>query len=200
MHIQNHSMLASGYPLYILTPSFFSAFLQNFFLCQDRLSGDVPPHLAQPCYVALGWALILGLYPDLSWGLCQMGFLFPIGFCSWIRSPLRVVMTPPWGPAYSIRKLHVVFIGHDTTINTGYSYESIRIGPSGIQTHDLSIMKPTRCQLCHHGSVPWPVNKSISNFKLFFNFQVVVDRWWHWERVKACTFSRCQIHFSLVIR
>ena len=32
--------------------SFFillSAFLRNFFLCQDRLSGDVPPHLAQPC-------------------------------------------------------------------------------------------------------------------------------------------------------
>ena len=24
-----------------------SAFLQNFFLHQDRLSGDVPPHLAQ---------------------------------------------------------------------------------------------------------------------------------------------------------
>ena len=40
------------------------AFLQNFFLRQDRLSGDVPPHLAQPCYVALGRALIWGLYPD----------------------------------------------------------------------------------------------------------------------------------------
>ena len=26
--------------------------------------GDVPPHLAQPCYVALGRALIWGLYPD----------------------------------------------------------------------------------------------------------------------------------------
>ena len=29
------------------SPSFFllSAFLLNFFLCQDRLSGDVPPHM-----------------------------------------------------------------------------------------------------------------------------------------------------------
>ena len=44
--------------------SFLSPFLRNFFLCQDRLSGDVPPHLAQPCYIALGWALIWGLYPD----------------------------------------------------------------------------------------------------------------------------------------
>ena len=41
---------------------FLSAFLPNFFLCQDGLSGDVPPHLAQPCYVALGRALIWGLY------------------------------------------------------------------------------------------------------------------------------------------
>ena len=40
-----------------------SAFLRNFFLRQDRLSGDVPPptpHLAQPFYVALGRALIWG--------------------------------------------------------------------------------------------------------------------------------------------
>ena len=36
-----------------LITDFLSAFLQNFFLCQDRLSGDVPPHLAQPCYVSL---------------------------------------------------------------------------------------------------------------------------------------------------
>ena len=35
----------------------------NFFLHQGRLSSDVPPHLAQPCYVALGRALIWGLYP-----------------------------------------------------------------------------------------------------------------------------------------
>ena len=54
---------------------------------------------------------------------------------------------------YSIGKLHLVFIGHDITINTGYTYKPIRIGPSGIQTHDLSIMKRTRCQLCHRGSV-----------------------------------------------
>ena len=43
---------------------FLSAFLQNFFLCQERLSGDVPPHLAQPCYVTLGRALIWCLYPN----------------------------------------------------------------------------------------------------------------------------------------
>ena len=41
--------------------NFFSAFLWNFFLCQNRWHGDVPPHLAQPCYVALGWALDSGL-------------------------------------------------------------------------------------------------------------------------------------------
>ena len=28
-----------------------SAFLWNFFLCQDPLQGDVPPHFEQPCYV-----------------------------------------------------------------------------------------------------------------------------------------------------
>ena len=26
-----------------------SAFLRKFFICQDQLSADVPPHLAQPC-------------------------------------------------------------------------------------------------------------------------------------------------------
>ena len=45
---------------------FSSAFLWNFFLC---LSDDVPPHLVQPCYVALGRALIWGLYPDWLWGI-----------------------------------------------------------------------------------------------------------------------------------
>ena len=35
--------------IYLLSP-----FLPNFFLCQDRCHGDVPPHLVQPCYVALG--------------------------------------------------------------------------------------------------------------------------------------------------
>ena len=43
----------------------------------------------------------------------------------------------------------------------GYTYESIRIGPSGIQTHDLSIVKRRRCQLCHCGSVLiFPFNES----------------------------------------
>ena len=41
---------------------FLSAFLRNFFLCQDCWHGDVCPHLAQPCYVALGWALDSGAY------------------------------------------------------------------------------------------------------------------------------------------
>ena len=45
-----------------------SAFLRNFFLCQDCWHGDLPPHLAQPCYVAQGRAppLIRGLYPDME--------------------------------------------------------------------------------------------------------------------------------------
>ena len=33
---------------------FLSAFLWNFLLCQDHLSGYVPSFLAQPCYVAPG--------------------------------------------------------------------------------------------------------------------------------------------------
>ena len=40
---------------------FLSTFLRNFFLCQDHWHGDVPPHLAQPLYVALGRALDSGL-------------------------------------------------------------------------------------------------------------------------------------------
>ena len=48
---------------------FLSAFLQNFFLCQDRLSGDVPPHLGQPCCVDLESRLV----SRLVWGLCQLG-------------------------------------------------------------------------------------------------------------------------------
>ena len=32
---------------------FLSPFLLNFFLGQDRGHGDVPPHLVQPCSVAL---------------------------------------------------------------------------------------------------------------------------------------------------
>ena len=40
---------------------FLSAFFQNFFLRQYHLSGDVPPHLAQPNYAALGRVLIWGL-------------------------------------------------------------------------------------------------------------------------------------------
>ena len=41
--------------LFLLSP-----FLWNFSLRQDRLSGDVPPHLVQPCYVALGASLCIG--------------------------------------------------------------------------------------------------------------------------------------------
>ena len=43
---------------------------------EDRLSGDVPSHLAQPCYVALGQALIWGLYPDWF-----------EGFVNWVPLP-----------------------------------------------------------------------------------------------------------------
>ena len=44
-----------------LTVFLLYAFLRNSFLCQDRCYGDVPPHLAQPCCVALGRALDWGL-------------------------------------------------------------------------------------------------------------------------------------------
>ena len=38
-----------------------SAFFWKFFLCQDHWHGNVSPHLAQPCYVALRWTLDSGL-------------------------------------------------------------------------------------------------------------------------------------------
>ena len=37
---------------------------QISFLRHNQLSGDLPPHLVQPCKLALGEALIWGLYPD----------------------------------------------------------------------------------------------------------------------------------------
>ena len=40
---------------------FLSAFLQNIYLFLDHWHGDVSPHLAQPCCVALGQALDSGL-------------------------------------------------------------------------------------------------------------------------------------------
>ena len=56
----------------------FFYFLRNFFLCQDRWHGDVPPHLAQPCYVALGQALDWGLISRHVFRALSIGFLFPI--------------------------------------------------------------------------------------------------------------------------
>ena len=55
--------------------TFLSPFLQNFFLCYDSWHGDVPPHLAQPCNVALGRTLIWGLYPDEVEGSIPMPVL-----------------------------------------------------------------------------------------------------------------------------
>ena len=40
---------------------FLSAFLRNFFLCQDHWRDDELPHLPQPCYIALRLARDLGL-------------------------------------------------------------------------------------------------------------------------------------------
>ena len=47
-----------SYPLLVWVIFLLSAFPQNFLLCWR---GHVPPHLAHPCYVALGRALDLGL-------------------------------------------------------------------------------------------------------------------------------------------
>ena len=52
---------------------------------EDRLSGDVPSHLAQPCYVALGQALIWGLYPDWF-----------EGFVNWVPLPKVGTRCGPW--------------------------------------------------------------------------------------------------------
>ena len=59
--------------LYHMSWCFFllSAFLQNFIPPQGGLSGDVLPHLVQPCCEALGRALDLGLVSRLVWGHCQ---------------------------------------------------------------------------------------------------------------------------------
>ena len=54
-----------------------SAFLQNFFLHQDRLSGDVP------CYLALGQALIWGLYLDWFEGLYNTPNIVAIYYYVW---------------------------------------------------------------------------------------------------------------------
>ena len=52
---------------------FLTAFLWNFFLWRDGWHGGVPPHLVQPCCVALRQALDSGLISRLVWGLCQLG-------------------------------------------------------------------------------------------------------------------------------
>ena len=57
-----------------------SALLWNFFLCQDRWHGDMPPHLAQPCLVALGRAPDSGLVSRLVWGRDKRGY-----YRSWER-------------------------------------------------------------------------------------------------------------------
>ena len=54
-----------------------SAFLWNFFLCQGCRHGGVPPHLVQPCYVALGWALDSGLISRHELRALSIVFLFP---------------------------------------------------------------------------------------------------------------------------
>ena len=54
-----------------------SAFLQNFFLCQDRCNDDVSPHLVQPWCVALGWALDSRLISRLELRAVSIGILFP---------------------------------------------------------------------------------------------------------------------------
>ena len=56
-----------GCPVFWSTLYFFSlsAFLWNFFLCQDHWHSDVPLHLVQPCCVALGRAFDSGLISRL---------------------------------------------------------------------------------------------------------------------------------------
>ena len=51
---------------YLCTKVFLSTILWNFFLCKDQRHGDVPPHLVQSCYVALGRALVWGLFPIIT--------------------------------------------------------------------------------------------------------------------------------------
>ena len=51
---------------FIQTKSFYQhkpVYLNRFLLLFAFL-GNVPPHLAQPCYVSLDWTLIWGLYQD----------------------------------------------------------------------------------------------------------------------------------------
>ena len=106
-----------------------SAFLRHFFLCRDRLSGDVPAHLAQPCCVALGWVLDLGLVSRLVFE----------GFVNWV--PL-----PRLGPAVD---RDGVTAYEQITL---YEVQSHRI-QSEIQTWDLSLSRHPLCQLSYGASV-----------------------------------------------
>ena len=62
------------FALSIIIIFLLSAFLQEFFLWTTERWW--PPHLAQPCCVALGRALIRGLYPDWF-----------EGFVNWVPLP-----------------------------------------------------------------------------------------------------------------
>ena len=49
-----------------------SAFLRNCFLCRDRIHGNVQLWLGAALLGCLRASIAWGLYPDLSWGLCQL--------------------------------------------------------------------------------------------------------------------------------
>ena len=74
--IKNVKLWGRKYVLFIFLKI---AVLRNFFLCQDCCHSDVPLHLAQPCYEALGRAYVSGLIfrPELK--ALSIKFLFPSG-------------------------------------------------------------------------------------------------------------------------
>ena len=55
--------------------------------------------------------------------------------------PLERYVTPTLDVALLCSSRAGSDLGVYITINTGYTYELIRIGPSGIQTHHLAIVK-----------------------------------------------------------
>ena len=105
-----------------MSPSFFffsfSAFLQDFSLCQDRLSGDASE---------LGTALLCS---------SRAGYVYvAVSRNSLYDTPNVIAIN------YYVWKQQYVF-----------PFEAHIIGSSGIWTHDLLMVRPTRCHLRYRTS------------------------------------------------
>ena len=95
------------------------------------MSGDVPPHLAQPCCVALGRALIWGLYPDWFEGL--VNWLFNMHSLK-IFSMIKVVY---------LREINITYLKNKGTVLLSYALCT----KSNERTHYYSNTEPFNNQM-----------------------------------------------------